>query len=163
VIPGAVPAAPRELRRSAGLGRKIAMVVGGIVGVTGLTFGTFCVLYSPGFPKYTLTPDALTIRDFFYPLKLDRRSVDADRIRLVNIDVDTDWQPIGKTNGFANSHYESGWFRVANGQKVRMYRRAHGRRLVLLPPRGDGAVLLLEVQQPEKFIDEMRREWLNGS
>ena len=46
-----------------------------------------------------------------------------------------------RTNGFANAHYASGWFRVASGKTVRMY-RAGGTRLVLLPPKGDGAAVL---------------------
>ena len=67
-----------------------------------------------------------------------------------------------RTNGFANAHYRSGWFRVANGQKVRMY-RADGTRLLLLPPKGDGAAVLLEAKDPEQFLDELRRQWGNRS
>jgi hypothetical protein len=159
--PSAAPRAPVESRRPAGLAQIIPKVIAGIVMVAGLTFGAFCILYSPGFPSYTLTPNALTIHDFFYPVKVDAASVDLEHIRIVDFGVDTDWQPTGKTNGFANSHYQSGWFRVANGQKVRMY-RAGGKRLVLLPPRGDGAVVLLEVEEPEKFVGDVRRKWSNG-
>jgi hypothetical protein len=88
--------------------------------------------------------------------------VDVERIRIVDFGVDADWRPTARTSGFANSHYQSGWFRVANGRKVRMY-RAGGQRLVLLPPKGDGAALLLEVKEPEEFVGEVRREWANGS
>jgi hypothetical protein len=159
--PSAAPRAPVESRRSAGLAQVIPKVIAGIVMVAGLTFGAFCILYSPGFPSYTLTPNALTIHDFFYPVKVDAASVDLEHIRIVDFGVDTDWRPTGKTNGFANSHYQSGWFRVANGQKVRMY-RAGGKRLVLLPPKGDGVVVLLEVKEPEKFVGDVRRKWSNG-
>ena len=162
VAPGALPSAPLASRRSAGLGRIIPIILSAVVGVAGLTFGAFCVLYSPGFPSYTLTPNVLTIHDFFYPVKVDRGGVDVEHIRIVDFGVDTTWRPTARTNGFANSHYQSGWFRVANGQKVRMY-RAGGKRLVLLPPKGDGAVLLLEIKEPEKFLAEVRRKWSNGS
>jgi hypothetical protein len=162
LAPGSLPSTPLEPRRSAGLGRIIPTILGSIVGVAGLTFGAFCIFYSPGFPSYTLTPNALTIHDFFYPVTVDRGGVDVEHIRIVDFGVDTDWRPTGRTNGFANSHYQSGWFRVANGQKVRMY-RAGGTRLVLLPPKGDGAVLLLEVKEPEKFVGEVRRKWSNGA
>jgi hypothetical protein len=63
-----------------------------------------------------------------------------------------------RTNGFANSHYRAGWFRVAGGQTVRLY-RTDSTRLVLIPPRREGAPVLLEVRQPELFLDKLRREW----
>jgi hypothetical protein len=47
---------------------------------------------------------------------------------------------------------------VANGEKVRMY-RAGGARLVLLPPKGSGVPVLLEVKDPESFVEELRRLW----
>jgi hypothetical protein len=47
---------------------------------------------------------------------------------------------------------------VASGKTVRLY-RADGTRLVLLPPKGDGAAVLLETREPEKFVVEMRRKW----
>jgi len=39
-------------------------------------------------------------------------------------------------------HYHAGWFRVANGRTVRLY-RAEGMRVVLLPARANGAPVLL--------------------
>jgi hypothetical protein len=106
-----------------------------------------------------LTPEALTIYDRFYPVTLNAAAVDVEHIRIVDFGVDTDWRPTARTNGFANSHYRSGWYRVANGQKVRMY-RADSRRLVLLPPKDDGAPVLLEVSQPERFVEQVRQQWL---
>jgi hypothetical protein len=41
--------------------------------------------------------------------------------------------------------------------------RAGGSRLVLLPPKGDGAAVLLETGEPEKFVAELRREWSRPS
>lgn len=152
------PGSPLESRPSASLLNILPKVIAGIVVAAGLTFGAFCIFYSPGFPSYTLTPNALTIHDFFYPVGVDAASVDVEHIRIVDLGGDSDWRPTGKTNGFANSHYQSGWFRVANGQKVRMY-RANGKRLVLLPPKGDTAAVLLEVKEPEEFVGEVRREW----
>jgi hypothetical protein len=88
--------------------------------------------------------------------------VDVEHIRVIDLGVDTEWRPTERTNGFANAHYASGWFRVASGKTVRMY-RAGGTRLVLLPPIGDGAAVLLEVAEPEKFVVEVRRKWSGPS
>jgi hypothetical protein len=118
----------------------------------------FVFTYSPGVPGYTLTPDRLTIHDRFYPVTLSASSVDVDQIRVVDLTREAQWQPIARTNGFAVPHYRSGWFRVANGQKVRLY-RADGQRVVLLPPIGDSAPVLYQAADPEGFVRQIRAVW----
>ncbi|HEY1206433.1 MAG: PH domain-containing protein [Bryobacteraceae bacterium] len=141
-----------------GAGRLIGMIAGGVIGAAALAFALFCVLYSPGAPRTTLDSQSLEIHDLFYPVTVRAADVDVERIRVVDFAMDADWRPTARTNGFANGHYRSGWFRVANGEKVRMY-RADGTRLVLLPPRDSGAAVLVEVQDPERFAAELRRLW----
>jgi hypothetical protein len=139
-------------------GSRPGTLAGAAIGIVVIAILAFAFLYSPGPPSYTLTPESLTIHDRFYPVTLNRTSVDVEHIRVVDFGVDTEWRPTRRTNGFANAHYASGWFRVANGETIRMY-RAGGTRLVLLPPKGDGAAVLLEVGEPEKFVAEVRHRW----
>jgi hypothetical protein len=77
---------------------------------------------------------------------------------VVDIARDPDWRLTARTNGFANAHYRSGWFRVASGKTVRMY-RADGTRLILLPPKGEGAAVLLEATDPDQFTRDLRQQW----
>lgn len=146
--------APMEARPSGIAGRvfgvAVLLAVAAIIG--------FALLYAPGPPKYTLTSSALTIHDRFYPVTLDAASVDVAQIRVVDIAQDPDWRPTARTNGFANGHYRSGWFRVANGKTLRLY-WADGTRLVLLPPKGAGSPVLLEAADPEELIRDLRRQW----
>jgi hypothetical protein len=115
--------------------------------------------YSPGPPRFDLTPSGLTIHDRFYPAEVAASNVDLAGVRVIDIKTDPEWRPVRRTNGFANSHYHSGWFRTANGQKARMY-WADNSRLVLLPPKSGGAPpVLLEVGQPERFVEELRQAW----
>jgi hypothetical protein len=114
--------------------------------------------YSPGSPSYTLTPAALTIHDRFYPVTLQADAVDISQIRVVDFAQDPSWIPNLRTNGFANSHYQSGWFRVANGEKVRLY-RSGGQRLVLLPAKTCGAPVLYQAEDPVRFAGEVRAVW----
>lgn len=136
--------------------------VGAAVAAVALAMVAFAFLYAPGPPQLTLTADTLAIQDRFYPVTLKAADVDVAHIRVVDLSVDREWRPTARTNGFANSHYRSGWFRVANGQKVRLY-EAGGGRLVLLPPSGDGAAVLVEVREPEKFVEEVQRAWSAGA
>lgn len=132
------------------IGFAIAAVALGVVG--------FAFWYAPGPPRLSLTADSLAIHDRFYPVTLHAANVDVAHVRVVDLTVDKDWRPIARTGGFANSHYRAGWFQVANGQKVRLY-EAGGKRLVLLPATGDGAAVLVEVPEPDRFVGEVQQTW----
>ena len=136
--------------------------IGAAVAVVSLGVVAFALLYSPGPPSYTLTPNELTIHDRFYPVTVEASDVDIGHIRVVDIIADKEWRPTRRTNGFANGRYRAGWFQVASGRKVRMY-WAEGERLVLLPPKGGGPAVLFEAREPEKFVDRIRLEWAGHS
>ncbi len=159
-IPVTAMSTPSELQYSPGLGSLIPKL-GVAVALVVVAFVVLVFAYSPGPPTYTLTSTSLTIHDRFYPVTLKTGDIDLDRTRLINIATDRQWRPVERTNGFANGHYESGWFRVANGQKVRMY-RAEGSVLVLLPPNGNAAPVLLQVREPDRFMQEMCQKWKSG-
>lgn len=145
------PVPARRLSRAA-----IAILIA--LGVIGVAVAAFALLYAPGPPRLTLTNGSLAIHDWFYPVKVQASEVDVARIRIVDVATDPEWRPARRTNGFANAHYRAGWFRAANGQEMRLYRAA-GARLVLLPPRGPGTPVLLEVENPESFLEELRSKW----
>lgn len=126
-----------------------------------LAFVAATLFYSPGLPDCTLSPATLTIHDRFYPVTVQAADVDASRIRVVNFASEGAWRPTLRTGGFGNLRYQSGWFQTANGQKVRLY-RAGGQRLVLLPPKGSAAPVLLQVGDPEAFVAQVRQTWGAG-
>ena len=150
---------PQEPGRSFGSTGKF---IGLTVAVLAIALVALAMLYAPGPPSYRLTADALTIHDRFYPVTVHASEVDIDQIRVIDLDRDTEWRPTLRTNGFANPHYQSGWFRVASGQSVRMY-RAGGRRLVLLPPKGAGTAVLLDATDPDRLAGEIRDAWARGT
>jgi hypothetical protein len=114
--------------------------------------------YSPGPPRVTVTSDSLTIHDRFYGVTVQSGAVDVDGIRVTDLATERAWRPTLRVNGFANRNYRAGWFRVASGRRVRMY-RANGTRLVLLPPKGEGTAVLFETDDPEGFAADLRRRW----
>ncbi len=128
--------------------------------VTSVVLGA--LFYSPGPPAYTLTTDSLTIKDRFYPVTLNPGSVDVKNVRVIDFATETEWQPVERTNGFGNAHYHAGFFKLENGDQVRMY-RADSTRVVLLPPKGSGDPVLLETKDPGKFLAEVRSKWGSGS
>jgi len=135
-------------------GRVAALAVGALALV--LVGGV--LLYAPGPPSYSLTPQALTIHDSFFPVTVPASAVDVSHIRVIDFAQDPAWRPTSRTNGIGTLHYHAGWFRVANGEKVRLY-RGDSQRLVLLPPKGAAAPVLCEVKDPEQFVQSIKREW----
>lgn len=154
MLPASEPAACGALPQPSDTTALAGFLIGGVA----LALVAAALLYAPGQPAYSLTNSTLHIRDRFYPVTIGARDVDVSRIRVIDIEHDRDWQPTARVNGFANSRYKSGWFRVRSGARVRMY-RAQGERLVLFPPKGDYAPVLLEVEQPDKFVERVRKAW----
>jgi hypothetical protein len=149
---GPVPIEPAEYGGSWG-----KWIAAGLT-IVGMGLGFVAYNYSPGVPGYTLTAETLVIHDRFYPVTLYASTVDISQIRIVDLATDAEWHTTARTNGFANAHYRSGWFLVANGQKVRLY-QADNPMVVLLPPKGDGSPVLYQAAIPEKFINEILMAW----
>ncbi len=145
-------------RRSAPLGTIVA--TGLALAALGLVAAA--ITYSPGPPSYSLTAETLIIHDRFYPVTLRASQVDVQGIRIVDLRLNTPWRPTRRTDGFANSHYQAGWFQVASGQKVRLY-RADSQIVVLLPPKGGGTPVLYQASDPEKFVHEIRAQWSSAA
>lgn len=138
--------------------RAFGTAIGAAIGIAAIGLVAAALTYSPGPPGYTLTPTSLTIHDRFYPVTLKPDSIEVSQIRVIDLATDPYWMPASRANGFANSHYQSGWFHLANGQKVRLY-RAGSERLVLLPSKNDVAAVLYQAADPEAFVAEIRDAW----
>jgi hypothetical protein len=141
--------------RSGGLFHGLILAVIGILVILPLMV---IFLYSPGPPKYTITSEGLTIHDRFYPVTVKATDVDVEHVKVVDIWADPHWRLTARTDGIGLRHYKAGWFRVEGGEKVQMYRTT-SQRLVLLPPNGQKPPVLLEVKQPDAFIQEVRQAW----
>jgi len=158
LIPASSAQPVAELMPATGFGTSVATWIGVLVALAVLAVVGFAVLYAPGPPRLTLTAQALTIHDRFYPVTVAAADVDMSQIRVIDLSTEPGWRPTARTNGFANAHYRSGWFKVANGQKVRLYSTGSNR-LVLLPAKSGGSAVLVEASDPEKLVGDLRQTW----
>jgi hypothetical protein len=145
------------------LGRYVQHVVVGLVivaiGVVSIALVTRYLEYDPGPVTYALTESALSIHDRFYPWTIGAASTDVAAIRVVDLNAEIGWRLVARTGGFANLRHQSGMFRTANGTLVRLYRARRDQRLVLIPPRGSDAPVLLDAADPDRLAEELRAEW----
>ena len=156
---GAAPAQWREARADDDSSKALVVLAGCLIGFAVIALVVAAVMYAPGPPQYTLTPQSLTIHDRFYGVTLNASEVDTSKLRIVDLSWESDWRPVTRTNGFANGHYRAGWFRLANGLKVRLY-RANSMQLVLLPAKGDGTTVLMEAADPNECLRQIREAWV---
>jgi hypothetical protein len=140
--------------RRGGWFKKLIRVAMGILMILFMSM----VLYEPHSIKYTITSEGLTIHAFFYSATIKSADIDIAHIKVVDIGTDPHWRTTEKTNAVKGKRYSAGWFRVAGGEKVRMYRTT-SQSLVLLPPRGQNEPVLLEARPPEMFIQKVRQAW----
>jgi hypothetical protein len=142
--------------------KLVRLTMGIIVVVAVLLAGRSLVgvwSYNPGSPVYDLTGDSLAIHDRFYPVTIGAAATETVGIRVVDLDQETGWRPTLRVGGFANAHYQSGWYRTANGTRMRLYRERSAHRVVLLPSKSGDAPVLLQVPDPDQFIEQIRRDW----
>ena len=155
---GSAVEVPASVSKGRTLGARIVVGLAIFIAGFGILAAFFAMRYSPGLPRYTLTRDALTIQDRFYPVTLRAGSVDLGGVRVIDLDTNPEWVPSIRTNGFSNTHYHSGWYRLRNGMTVRLY-RAGGDRLVYLPSSRGDAPVLLETADPDRFLGQIEAEW----
>lgn len=100
----------------------------------------------------------MTIHDKFNSVILGPGAVDLTQIRIVDLASNPDWQPVLKLNGFSNVSYRSGLFRLQNRQTVRFFGGPKGR-YVYLPSSKKGTSVMVETEQPEALVENLRRKW----
>ncbi len=133
-------------------------VAGLMLGLGAIVLGVLVSSYAPGAPKYTVSTQDLTIEDRLFPVTVKREQVDLGQARVVDLRVDGEWKPVERESGFANGKYRAGRFRLANGVTVHFY-QADSPRLVLLPGKGGAQGILVQVDDPNKFLGDLRAAW----
>ena len=129
-----------------------------LVGIVVLAIIVIAGWYQSGPVKYKIISEGLVIHDGFYSDTLKAADIDLERVKVVDVAKDAHWRPDSKISGVGNGQHRFGYWRVAGGERVRLYQTG-GERLVLLPPKDKTTPVLVEVKQPESFIQELRQAW----
>ena len=138
---------------------RLAYMIPILGGLASVALVVALMRYDPGPPVSSVSGAALSIQDPFFPVTIGAASTDVAGIRVVDLERETDWRPVQRVGGFANPHYQSGWFKTAGGTRIRLYRTSGTRRLVLLPPKARDAPVLLQADDPDALAQRLRQEW----
>lgn len=97
----------------------------------------------------------LRLRGDLYGRQLPASQLRGGAARVVDLDHERSLRPRSKTIGTAIPGYRSGWFKLANGEKALVY-LTDMRRAVYVPTDA-GYSLLLSVDRPQEFVEQIRQ------
>lgn len=122
-----------------------------LLGVLGLLFKT---AWASQRATVELTGNRLAFHGDLYgkPIPLD--SIRVREARIVSFDSEPSLAPRSRRLGTGLPGYLSGWFRLGNGEKALVF--VSTRHRVVYLPTARGYSVLLSLQQPEAFLDNLR-------
>lgn len=104
--------------------------------------------------RLELAADRLTVKTSFYWHCVPLSDLQLEQARIIDLDERGDFSPRLKTNGYSVHGFQSGHFRLRNGQKA-FVAIAGGRRALWLPT-AQAQGLLLQPVQPEALLQRLR-------
>ena len=113
------------------------------------------ISYSARHASFTVTDDALRIRASFYGRTIPRSDIVAEGVKVIDLNVDSEYMPRIRTNGIGPPGYAEGWFKLADKEKALLFVTDRSR-VVYIPTTGNYSVLL-SVRQAEEFADVLRQ------
>jgi hypothetical protein len=128
----------------------IGLILLGIVGLFAY-FG-----YQANHMTFTVTDSGLKIGPGLFGRFIPREDIDLGGISAVNLNLEPEYKPKWRTNGFGLPGYSGGWYKLQNRQKALVFVTDRAN-VVYIPTYKDYAVML-SVREPGDFMKAML-EW----
>ena len=104
--------------------------------------------------RFELSPEGLRLRGDWYGRLIPADHLVAAGARRVDLAHTPELQPARKTMGTSFSGYQSGWFRLRNGESALLYLTDRGKAVYV--PTTDGYAVLLSPSDPERFLSAVK-------
>jgi hypothetical protein len=133
------------------------MVGAVIVGVEALLMSAIWALLDRAMHRHrlALSADSLEVKTSFYSRIVPLSELRLDEARVIDLDERTEFKPGVKTNGYSVPGFHSGHFRLRNREKA-FVAIAGERRALWLPSSHNSPGLLLQPQQPDALLNQLR-------
>jgi hypothetical protein len=105
--------------------------------------------------RFEVTEGGLQLRGDLYGRFIPAASLRADEARRVDFATNSELRPRWRTMGTGLPGYQSGWFRLANGESALLY--LTDRRRAVYVPTAFGYSLLISPEDPDAFVSALRR------
>jgi hypothetical protein len=132
----------------------ICLVIGVIIiGVVGLlaSFG-----YQSRHATFTVSDEGLRISPGIYSRFIPKQEIDTAGVKVVNLNMETEYKPKWRTNGAGLPGYSAGWFKLQNKEKALLF--VTDRSNVVYIPTTENYSVLLSVKDADEFA-ELLQQW----
>jgi hypothetical protein len=102
-----------------------------------------------------IATDKLEIHGLLYGRSIPRSSLKVGDARRVNLDTDSEFAPVKRTNGAGLSGLKYGWFQLKNGEKALVV-LTDPKNAVYIPTT-EGYVLLLSPNRSDEFLQKVKQ------
>ena len=100
--------------------------------------------------RFEVSPDGLRLRGDLYGRTIPAGQIHASAARRIDLAAEPALAPRSRTMGTGLPGYQSGWFRLRNGERALLYLTDRTRAVYV--PTTAGYSLLLSPAEPDKFI-----------
>ncbi|MGK7939497.1 MAG: PH domain-containing protein [Crocosphaera sp.] len=121
---------------------------------TRLFFLSLFITYSCQQVKFQVNEQQLSITGDLYGRNIPLTSVVVDEAKVINLDKSSPYQPRWRTNGIGLPGYQSGLFRLKNGEKALLFVTEYNQ--VFYVPTVEVYSLLMSVKQPQEFLQLLK-------
>ena len=140
---------PAAGARAAWILVPIILLVAGAVATLGYT------IYGSRNASFELSNAGLAFRGDIWGSRIPLSDIRGGAARIVDLVAEPGLKPVSRTMGTALPSYQSGWFRLADGEKALLYLTA--RRRALYIPTTRKYSVLLSPQDPDRMLADLRR------
>ena len=112
--------------------------------------------YSSKNVRFEVSDEGLRISRSLYGRFIPRGEIAAEAVRVIDLNIDSEYKPKRRTNGARLPGYSEGWFKLKNDEKALMFVTERSN-VVYIPTKKDYSVLL-SVREAEEFA-ELIKHW----
>jgi hypothetical protein len=122
-----------------------------IIGVVALLA---TVGYQSKHATFTITDQGLKIGPGLYSRTIPKEIIDAGGVRVMDLNIEQNYQPRWRTNGASMPGYSAGWFKLKNDDKALLF--VTDRSSVVYIPTTDNYSVMLSVQQATEMVEAIK-------
>ena len=126
----------------------VALVALGLLALLAVTLG------GARAARFELSATALRVRGDFYGRVIPTDQLRPEGARRVDLSREVELQPAARSLGTGLPGYQSGWFRLRNGEKALLYLTDRTRAVYV--PTNVGYSMLLSPADPDAFVSALR-------
>jgi hypothetical protein len=127
----------------------IAVILIGVIGLLA-SFG-----YQARHATFTLTDEGLRISPGIYTRTIPKENIDTAGVRVMDLNLEKNYQPKWRTNGAGLPGYSAGWFKLQNKEKALLFVTDRSS-VVYIPTTGNYSVML-SVREADEMVRQIQR------